>query len=53
MPACDPTTSYARTKVWGLLRANEMFGAAYPCDGDTQTWDTPDEAQDDQPEVTE
>lgn len=53
MPACDPTTAYARTKVWPLMRANEMFGTAFPCDGDTQTWDTPDEAQDDQPEVNE
>lgn len=49
MPACDPTTSYARTTVNVLMRCNELHGYAYPCDGDTMTWDTPEEAQDDQP----
>jgi len=40
MPACDPTTRYDRMTVNALCRANEMFGYTYPCDADSETFDS-------------
>lgn len=38
-------TDYSKIGVHALARCWELFGHAWPCDGDTRTTDCPDDAQ--------
>lgn len=39
-------TNYSRMSLYVAMRCYELFGHAWPCDGDTLTTDCPEEAQD-------